>query len=303
MPSFHRMSAFPAGYFRATSQWLLRERRDVVARIETITAEMDRIGFVKMYYRVIEDGENVVATEQRTGFSVTRGSTLARLIQAYIATGGNPFNVCGFLHPDETLWEEGGDSQEGIKQQRYPNGGIAAPKSSDYNGPLPETGTDDDGNSIVVRSGYESYEGGFVDSYRYMPGRMGGRIDRGAWDNETVTRVMHDVRHWANKEIKAKLQDMEWRIVKQSDLWEQLKEERDMVLVEAFGGTLSGIPTLDEALHDPRRLCQSIIADMYALLYETDESGVPRSFSPNSEVGYLYFVVSDKPEDGAGPMG
>ena len=301
MSSFTKMAAFPVGYFRATSQWLLRERRDVVSRVGVISAEMTRIGFVKMYYRVIDDGDNVITTEQRLGFSVTKNSNLSRLMQAYIATGGNPFNVSGFLHPDETTWEEGADL-EGVRKQRYPHGGVVAPKSVDYNNPLPETGTDVDGESIVEKSGYEGYEGGYIESAGYMPGRMGGRIDRGAWDSNTIVRLMHDTRRWNNQAIKRRLHDMEARIIKQSDCWEQLRKERDEVLIEAFGGTLLGFPTLDEAMHDPKRLCQALIADMYSLLFKTDESGVPESFAPNDQIGYLFFAVKDAPEDEAGPM-
>lgn len=210
-------------------------------------------------------------------------------MQAYIATGGNPFNISGFLYPDETEWLE--TSPELAGQQRYPGGGIVAPKSVAYNNPVP--GGD--------RTGYEGYEGGWMESARYAPSRMGGRLDRGAWDYETVVRVMHDVRKWANAEVK-RLQNMEWQIIKLADLHEQLRRERDETLMEAFAGQLSGLPGMDHDKFDQRRLCQSLIADMYDLLYSGD-SGIPYSTASNPDTGYLLFVFPDAPEDELGPMG
>ena len=300
MPSFSKMSIFPAGYFRATTQWLLRERRDVVARIATITAEMARIGTVTMAYATATDGGNVKATERRTGFLVTQGSSLAKLMQAYIATGGNPFNISGFLHPDTTEVTLQADGTA-VRTQQYPGGGAPAARSVEYNNPLPEDG--DPNNHFPEKTGYEGYEGGYIDSTRYIPARMGGRIDRGSWDNATVLRVMHDVRKWADKEIKARLQDMEWRIIKLSDLHEQLKTERDMVLMEAFGGQLNEMPPLDIEKFDPQRLCQVLIQQMYALIFDSGESGIPMATKANPAMGLLYFVFENKPEDSAGPMG
>ena len=300
MPSFSKMSIFPAGYFHATASWLLRERRDVVARISTLQAEMDRIGEVTMRYRTVVEGESTKATEQRIGFTVTEGTSLARLMQAYIATGGNPFNISGFLHPNSTEVLVGDDGQAVVKQI-YPSGGAPAARSVEYNDPLPEPPAE--GNDYPEMTGYEGYEGGYIDSYRYNPGRMGGRMDRGSWDDNTVTRVMHDVRKWANKEIRTRLQDKEWMIIKLSDCWEQLRMERDFVLMEAFGGQLIDMPELDEEKFDPQRLCQQLIADMYMLLYDVGESGIPTGFTPNPGLGLLYFAFKDVPEDLAGPMG
>jgi len=314
MPAFSKMSIFPVGYFRATTQWLLRERRDVVARIDTIEAELIRIGHVNVSYMKRTEGANILATEVRTGFTVTKGSSLARLVQAYIATGGNPFDISGFLHPGTTQWAVGGDNAEGIRTQQYPGGGFVAPKTVDYNNPMPEVYTDpdapiegppkeDEDAPPPDKTGYEGYEGGYIQSHKYYPGRMGGRMDRGAWDHETVLRVTGDTRKWANKEIKAKLQDMEWRIIKLSDLHEQLRQERDDHLMEAFAGTLDGMDYFDDQKQDPARLCQAIIADMYALFFDTNAVGAPVGFSARAEVGYLQFAFADDPADALGPMG
>jgi hypothetical protein len=300
MPSFSKMSVFPVGYYRAITAWLLRERRDVAARIATLTAEMERIGFVTVHYRKVQEGNHSKATYQRTGFSVTEGSSLARLIQAYVATGGNPLNICGFLYPDSTDVSATEDG-EGAFAQDYPGGGAPGAKSADYNDPLPED--PEDGSEIPQQSGFEGYRGGMIDHPGYMPGRLGSRMDRGSWDYNTVTRTMHETRKWANKEIKNKLQNKEWQIIKLSDAWEQLKTERDEVLMEAFAGQLDGVPILNEATFDPRRLMQVLVADMTKLLFDVDESGVPQGAKPHPELGHLYFALKDVPGDGVGLMG
>lgn len=290
MPSFHILGGpFPASYVRATTAWLLRERRDVVARIQTIEAELARIGLVRMVYQTYEEGETVKASERRIGFTVSKGTTLAKLMQSYIAQGGNPFNISGFLIPDESVWEEDING-ELVLRERYPNSGVVSPKSTDYNAP----------STTGEGTGYETYDGGFSESYRYMPARMGGRIDRGAWDNATVVRIMHDTRKWANATIARRLQDAEWRIIKLFDLHEQLRSERDDHLLEAFAGQLDSLDVLDEEKYDPQRLCQVLISDLYALLYE---SSTTPSAARKPETGFLYFVVSDLPEDDMGPMG
>ena len=298
MGSFSKMGVFPVGYFRGTSEWLLRERRDVVTRIDTLQAELVRIGEVKISYRPLPNGTGVKASEQRQGFAVTRGSSLARLMQAYIAQGGNPFNISSFMHPDTTEWLEDEDGTVS-RIEIYPGGGFVAPKSTGYN---PEAQVmSEDGSVPPEKTGYEAYEGGMIESHRYTPGRTAGRLDRGGWDYSTINRVMHDVRKWANKEIKTKLQDMEWRIIKLSDLAEQLRQERDQVLMEAFGGQLHNIPLLDEDQTDPKRLCQCLIQDMYSLLFETT-GGVPYAFKANVETGFLCFTYPDMPEDEGGTL-
>jgi len=305
MPSFSKMGVFPVSYYRAISAWLLRERRDVVARISTLQAEMTRIGFVTMKYRKVEQGESVLATEQRIGFSVTEGSTLARLVQAYIATGGNPFNISGFLHPESTGVETAEDGAVDVSQD-YPGGGVLSARSAEYNEPYVEDPVE--GSTDPEQTGYEGFPGGYIGtslgpSHRYYPARQGGRMDRGAWDNATVNRMMHDTRAWANKEIRARLQDKEWRIIKLSDCWEQLRQERDFVLLGAFAGTLNDIVPMDDYKFDPKRLCQNVIADMYALLFDVGDSGIPVGFGPHPELGHLYFAFEDVAEDLAGPMG
>ena len=299
MPSFSKMAIFPVGYFRATAEWLLRERRDVVNRIDTLQAELIRIGKVTMDYVPLKEGDGIQRSEQRRSFTVTKGSSLARLVQAYIALGGDPFDISGFLYPDSTEWVETDNGW--VPRQKYPGGGFIAPESAGYTAPFAKP-MSEDGSVPPEASGFGSSRAGMIKSHRYTPGRMYGRLDRGGWDYGTVNRLMHDVRKWANKEIKTRLQDMEWRIIKLSDLAEQLTQERDIVLMDAFAGQLNNMPLLDTAQVDPKRLCQVLIQVMYALLYKTN-AGIPYGFQANVETGFLRFTYPDVPEDVVGQKG
>jgi hypothetical protein len=79
-------------------------------------------------------------------------------------------------------------------------------------------------------------------------------------------------------------------------LAEQLTLERDVVLMDAFAGQLTNMPLLDTAQIDPKRLCQVLIQDMYALLFQT-KAGIPYGFAANVETGFLRFTYPDVPEE------
>jgi hypothetical protein len=284
------MMAFPPGYFRAVSRWILSERRDVANRVAVLSAEMARIGFVKVRYKraALADG-TIRASYKRIGFEVTEGSTLARLIQAYIANGGNPWDISSFMHPDATEFVTELEDGTSVVSEQYPNSGVVAPGlDTDYGPPnitLPNENS----------TGYEQDPGGFIGhpedglDPRYMPPRLGGRMDPGAFDYATPLKLMTRIRGWANQEIKEKLQDIEWRIVKQADLREQLELERDSVLVQAFGGYLQGLPDIfDDERFDQGMLVQNLIQAMYEQLFDMEDNpseGV-RAFSGNVDTGF-----------------
>lgn len=294
MASFSKMSVWPVGYFRAFSSWLLRNRRTIAARIDKINADLARIGFVKMVYRVTDVNGEARPTEERVGFSVTPNSSLGRLVQAYIAGGGNPLDISPFMYPDDVqIIEE--DVEGNIKTaQRYPHGGILAPISVEYNEPLPKEGDD---------TGYGDYRGGYVRSDRYYPARQGGRLDRGGFDVETVVTMMHNMRSWASQDIRERLQDMEWRIIKLSDLREQLIRERDDVLVQAFGGVLAGVGDFDDERFDPNQRVQSLVQGIYDIIYETDEAGQIVGYRANNEVPFFHFTFEDTTSELRDPLG
>jgi hypothetical protein len=295
MASFSKMSVFPVGYFQAYASWLLRNRKDIAVRIPVISADITRIGFIETLYQSQTDGQgNTQVSENRVGFSVTEGSILARLCQAYIAVGGNPYDIAPFMYPDTTTVLSLTADNQPIVSNRYPKGGIVAPKSAAYNNPS------DDPND----TGFGPWQGGYLETDRYYPARQGRRTTRGAFDFISVVKSMHQIRVWANQEIKEKLQDMEWRIIKQADLREQLVFERDELLQQAFGGACDG---LTDAVFDTDRFVrglqvQRLIADMYTLMFSTTESG-EQSYAANDSVPFLRFVFADTLSENRVPLG
>lgn len=294
MASFSKMSMFPVGYFYAYASWLLVNRKDIAARVAVLNAEIVRIGFVETLFQSQEDENgNVIATENRVGFAVTEDSSLARLCQAYIALGGNPYNIAPFMYPDTTETVSLTEDGEPIIADRYPKGGILAPKSAAYNNPV------DDPKS----TGFGPWQGGHLETDRYYPGRQGMRVSRGSYDFQTVVTTMHMVRSWANQEIKEKLQDVEWRIIKLADLREQLLFERDEILHQAFGGACDGLPDIFDEDRFVRSLqVQRLIADMYKLMLSVPESGV-QSLAVNDDVTFLSFTFDDTLSENRDPLG
>lgn len=299
MPSFSKTSTWNAGYFRGISSWVLRNRRDVTSRIDAINAELKRIGRVTVVYKTaVDDLGNIIVTEERIGFSVTPKSSLEKLLQAHIAQGGNPYDISMFLYPDSTAVDTDEDDNP-IVQPRYPHGGVAAPKSVSYANPVGEEGA----------TGFEGYQGGFMEMDRYFPARQGSRRDRGSRDDESVVRTVQTMRLWANQDIKERLQDIEWRILKLADLAEQLTRERDEILVEAFGGAMDVlVDGFDPDLQLNSLRVQNLIEGMWNLIYTAgseiedfeldpnpdDLHDAPRSTSPEeANVGGLEFTFEN----------
>ena len=257
-----------------------------------------------MVYLTEKDEEgNITVTEDRAGFAVSPNSSLEKLVQAYIAQGGNPYDISMFLYPDSTAFDTDEEDNPTTARPHYPHGGVVAPKTVSYSNPVGEEGA----------SGFEGYQGGFLELDRYYPARQGSRRDRGSRDDESVVRTVHTIRLWANQAIKERLQDIEWRIIKLSDLAEQLTKERDEVLVEAFGGSLDVlVDDFDPELHLQSLRVQSLIERMWVLIYvsgiELDDFKLdpdpeklheaPRSTSPeDANVGGLEFTFGDVPSE------
>ena len=289
MSSFGKLAVFPAGYFRAFSSWILRHRRDVASHVAVLGAEIERIGLVRILYDVEQDEEgNIRATETRVGFRVTEGSSLARLVQAYVANGGNPYDISSFMYPDQTEILEEKPDETVIIYEEYPGGGVYAPKTVEYNNPVGNPGA----------SGFERYEGGEPalnnkTSERGYASRIGGAPERGNWDSDTIVKTMHRIRGWANQIIKERLQDIEWRIIKLADLREQLVDERESVLEQAFGGYLRGLPDqFDEDRFSVDMLAQNLIQTMNELLFrmDPDDDSNVKSNKSNETTGFLFWT-------------
>ena len=280
------MARWPVGYFEVMSRWLLNERKNVPARVSVISAEVLRIGTITVAYRAVEreDG-SVMKTEERVGFSVTEGSSLARLVQAYIVAGGNPFDISPFWMPNQTEVIGVTDSGEPIQVEKYPYGGLVAPIQSS---PVraSEIQEDADGNEVVVDTGMAYLGGGVNFEELAESSRLGTQTPS---EDLQVVQVVDNIRGWANQEIKEKLQDIEWRIVKLMDLREQLTFERDEILSRHFGGVLGGLGARPE-LFNPKTSMQSLIQEMADIIYEIGNQGELVAYRAGPNVDFLTFA-------------
>jgi len=291
MSSFAKLCVFPVGYFRSYSSWLLRQRREVARRIDVINAEITRIGDVTVVYaeEPQPDG-SIQVSETRVGFSVTPKSSLGKLLKAYVARGGNPLDISPFMTPESTLVVSQDAEGNPIVKEQYPHGGVAAPMSAEANEPFSEGG----------QSGYSPHPGGYINMDSYYPARQGGRTSPGSYDHDAVVKSMHLMRSWAAQDI-SEMRRLEWQIIKLCDLREQLIQERDDVLVQAFGGVLAGVGPLNTKRFNPDMLVQNLIQEMSDLIYLQDASGaIPRG---SANVPLLKWVLLDVPSELRDPLG
>jgi hypothetical protein len=298
--TFDKTSTWPIGYFRACTSWLLNNRRDIPKRISVINAELKRIGTITVTYRTVQQEGNTIATEERTGLAVTHGSSLGRLVQAYIAQGGNPLDISSFAYTTGTYVPEVDLDGNATVQEKYPHGGVVAPISVNYNDPVPTPVDKDNPQASDDKdTGFGTYQGGYLRTDRYYPARQGGKMSRGGTDANIVTKTFNQIRSWANQDIKERLQDIEWRIIKLCDLSEQLTKERDEILVQALGGgSTDTVDKLDPERFNPGLQIQVLIQDMNKILFDVDEKGaVPSYGQPNENLNYLGFTFEDVPSE------
>ena len=258
MSSFGANARFRVGYWIAVRSFLLRERRDVASTLEVIEAELSRIGRVRVQYERTVDPktQKITVTENRLNLSVSADSTLEKLLRAYIAMGGNPYDISHFLMPDETEIIDTPDGTEEVNYN-YPYGGVVAPLTSNYNEP-----TDT----------YYNYPGGFVPLKKYIPGRYSYRPD---FDESTdmTANLMQTLRRPSTQAIREKIQELEHRILKLCDLREQLVQERDDIINAAHGGTLYAIPDFDTDRYTETLRSQQIVHQLDNIIFEKGPDG------------------------------
>jgi hypothetical protein len=258
--SFGWMGTFRQGSWRALRSFVLQERQDVGRRLAVIRSELRRIGSITVIYQqeVDEATDEIRVTEERIGFSVTRNSSLERLVQAYVAQGGNPFDISHFFIPDRAVAVSEDSEGRTTTGHEYPWGGVAYPKTAEPNEP---------------ENSFGAYPGGFIPLRKYIPGRIGGRRDLDS-EAESVVNFMTWLRKPVSHEIRRKRNDIEARIIKLCDLREQLTRERDEILVQAFGGLSESSIEFDpdrfaQVLRVPR--ITQAIDDIF---FEVDSDGV-----------------------------
>lgn len=259
--SFGWLGTFRQGSWRAFRKFILEERRDIEARIAVIEAELSRIGKITVTYarEVAGDEDNQTVTEERTGIFVPQGSSLEKLLMAYIAMGGNPFDISLFLTPDATVVfaDSDGETKERGSQ---PGEGVISPMDGVY--------------SVGA-----TYEGGFLNIKKYVPARTGGRV---TLEDQRVAGQVFQARRVHNQAIRYKRNDLEWRILKLCDLREQLLHELEELSLAASGEVVA-VSSRDQGQFENVLSVASIVAAIDRVFYETTDNGSANFASPNEE--------------------
>lgn len=228
--SFGWTGFFRQGAYREFRRFILNQRRDVLARLTAINAELARIGEIQIVYEVSATDPNRV-TERRIGFNVTPNTSIEHLLRAYIAQGGNVMDISMFLTPDSV---EVVEDPEAPATQPDDTGALTTPSSS-FRDTQPYGGIASSQSTDPLAGGL--YTGGWLPMWRYPPRRFGNTVSYTAQAAD-MTRTVHAARGWVSQEIKTLRNDLEARIIKLMDLREQLKKERDELLPTAVGGCI-----------------------------------------------------------------
>lgn len=281
MPSFTFSSRMREGQWRAFRRFMLEERRDAAMRVQAIEAEQDRIGQITIRYAKNADGE---VTERRQKLIVTpEGSSLCKLVQAYTALGGNPFDISMFLIPDSSVALT---DEETV--QTVPGGGVLVTQDIKY--------TFDQGVSD-----------GDTNLKKYRPSRMGGK--HYAQQEAKLLGITQRGRRWISKEIWWKRTRIEEQIIKLMDLYEQLEQEKED-LIWATRGECGGDTGWDEDRYNESLTAANIAyffdstfripdtTDIGKVEYNNDaEDGQPGAVNIEVLGGYQSLISDDDDEE------
>jgi len=273
---FNFLGTMREAQWRCFRRWVLTERRGVAGRLKVIDAELDRIGHITVRYRTVKETVQTSTgsvkavkkvTEERESFSVSRGSSLEKLVQAYIAMGGNPMSISLWLQPDTTQFTTRGDPsedgdpnkpftkdgpEEGIIPALYHN--IVAPDSTDGYG-----------------SGGQ-YKGGLSTLIRNIVRIVGRYFEEDEAGAKIAIRMDH-ARRWVKQEL-SELAYLENRIIKLMDLREQLLHERNTLIPQAVGGSVPDFQEAPDVNRFPRNLhLTRIVTEMDRTFYKIGPDG------------------------------
>lgn len=227
--SFGWNCMFRKGSWVEFRRFVLLQRKNVPDRILTINKELDRIGEVTITYEMV----NERVTEKRTGFFVEKRSSLGKLIVAYIAQGGNPFDISMFLTPDSYRITSEPNVQEGWRA-----GDLSLNFTQPYGGVLyPESQEESDFKGQDQR--------GWLPLWKYPPRKLGGSDVNIFPEADEIGGQIAESRRWVRQEISQLRNDLEARIIKLCDLREQLIRERDEVLYNALSGSVAALEDFD----------------------------------------------------------
>lgn len=258
--SFGWSIMFRKGAWEEFRRFSLLQRQNVPSRVRVLDKEISKIGQIRIRFEraVTEDGESRM-TERRAGLDIKEGTALCKLLQAYIARGGNPFDISMFLSPDSY-----NVSDEGKYTEDQPYGGVVYPTSAE-----------------AEFSGVDTR--GWLNLWRYIPRKTGDK--KSPWSDYGIEigSKTESAKGWISQEIKELRNDLEARIIKLCDLREQLMKERFDLIQEAVGGTVP-LFKLDTANYSEEHHLFSVINFMDSVFYNTDSSQRPNRQSPREDV-------------------
>ena len=259
MPSFSAIDTFREGQWRVFRQFILEERRDAGAREAVILAELQRIGKIRILYGT--DVETGKVSQSRVGI-VIDGSpkcALAKLLSAYIALGGNPFDISMFLYPNDS---------------ECPDNGFAYPKGFSYS----LQGQEADSDSNIEK---------------YKPSRIGGTRET---QSEIIASNMSLLRRWSIQEMYQKRILIEERIIKLSDLHEQLMNERDLIAGATSAVGMKAIYSTDRFQNS--HTVPGLVFTLDSIYHQADADGrVPVTNPEGETLGEFPMLMSDGPGD------
>lgn len=277
---FNFLGTMRQSQWRSFRDWTLNERRGVSGRLQVINAEINRIGRITVFYKrnneVIQtqsgaEQEVETVTEERVRFVVSEGSSLEKLVQAFIAQGGNPMAISLWLQPDEIQFTTDEDPNEDPDSD--PNeivtavGFSSVPFDQPYGGVISTAST----SSYGVGGQYPGGISVKLTDLTKMAGRYIADGDAGA----KIAIKADWARRWVRQEL-AELTLLEEKIIKLMDLREQLMHEREQLIQQAVGGSVPDY----ELPPDPDRYARNlhltdIVTQMDSVFYEMDENGEP----------------------------
>lgn len=261
--SFGWTFTFRRGSWNEFRRFALLQRQNVPDRVVMIDKELNRIGNVTVIYqrKDLEDPSSDMS-ELRSGIVVSEGSSLSKLMQAYIARGGNPFDISMFLVPDSYEITE-----DEVYIEKQPYGGVISP-----------TGRDDDERFTGIDTS------GWLPLLKYVPRKLGGKANHWSEYGNTIGTKIEASREWITQEIKELRNDLEARIIKLCDLREQLLSERFELLAECVGSSVTGVTLdFDPSIHSEEYHLLSVINFIDKIYYHTDSSGRPDRSRPRED--------------------
>jgi len=277
---FNFLGTMRAAQWQSFRNWVLNERRNVSSRVAVINAELARIGVITVFYRRRNDvvqtqagsvREIETVTEERARFTVSSGSSLEKLVQAYVAQGGNPMSISLWLQPDNVQWTTDEDPLEDPEDD--PNefatdiGFQSVPFDQPYGGVLSTTSTDSYGPG-------GQYPGGISVKLTDLTRIAGRYVEEGSAGAKPAIKTDW-ARRWVRQEL-SELARLEENIVKLMDLREQLLEERDWLIQQSVGGTVQDFPLAPDDDQFARNLhLTELVTQMDRTFYEMDENGEP----------------------------